>query len=284
MGFKRIEWIFFIAFLGVNIFLINIYIGSRNDQSIITTSSQKIAIEQRLENDDITYDGTLSSVSETGYYLSGTATTMQSLYNENATDNKKLLNDGTTTFDGTKLTHTLSEYFLVKDKEQLAKASQTYWKKRVMNGSDYTYQVHFSTIGENQVELTATQSYEGIPINDSSSQLVFSFTSENGQYVNKNYTQTYVANLTPLREKMTLYSEKDAINTLYINNRIAKKATIEWIQLAYTLILNVRGQNVYVPAWFVSIEKADKSTQTEIVNAFSNRIITNASVRKVENY
>lgn len=284
MGFKRIEWIFFIAFLGVNIFLINIYIGSRNDQSIITTSSQKIAIEQRLENDDITYDGTLSSVSETGYYLSGTATTMQSLYNENASDNKKLLNDGTTTFDGTKLTHTLSEHFLVKDKEQLAKASQTYWKKRVMNGSDYTYQVHFSTMSENQVELTATQSYEGIPINDSSSQLVFSFTSENGQYVNENYTQTYVANLTPLREKMTLYSEKDAINTLYINNRIAKKATIEWIQLAYTLILNVRGQNVYVPAWFVSIEKADKSTQTEIVNAFSNRIITNASVRKVENY
>ncbi len=284
MGFKRIEWIFFIAFLGVNIFLINIYIGSRNDQSIITTSSQKIAIEQRLENDDITYDGTFSSVSETGYYLSGTAMTMQSLYNENATDNKKTLNDGTTTFDGTKLTHTLSEHFLVKDKEQLAKASQTYWKKRVMNGSDYTYQVHFSTISENQVELTATQSYEGIPINDSSSRLVFSFTSENGQYVNEKYTQTYVANLTPLREKMTLYSEKDAINTLYINNRIAKKATIEWIQLAYTLILNVRGQNVYVPAWFVSIEKADKSTQTEIVNAFSNRIITNAAVRKVENY
>ena len=192
MGFKRIEWIFFIAFLGVNIFLINIYIGSRNDQSIITTSSQKIAIEQRLENDDITYDGTLSSVSETGYYLSGTATTMQSLYNENATDNKKLLNDGTTTFDGTKLTHTLSEHFLVKDKEQLAKASQTYWKKRVMNGSDYTYQVHFSTISENQVELTATQSYEGIPINDSSSRLVFSFTSENGQYVNEKYPKTII--------------------------------------------------------------------------------------------
>lgn len=284
MGFKRIEWIFFIAFLGVNVFLINIYMGSKNDQSIISPSSQKIAIEQRLDNDNITFDGRLSSENLTGYYLSGTPTMMQALYNEDVNANKKILNDGMTKFDGVKLTHTTTERFFVQEKDQLVKASQAYWKKRVMKGNDYTYQLHFSTFGDDQIELMATQSYEGIPINDSSSQLIFIFNSKNDQYINEDYTQTYVENLTPLREKMKLYSEKDAINTLYINNRIAKKSKIEWIQLAYTLILNVRGQNVYVPAWFVAMEKADKSKQVEIVNAFSNRIITNASVRKVENY
>lgn len=258
--------------------------GSKNDQSIISPSSQKIAIEQRLNNDNITFDGRLSSENLTGYYLSGTPTMMQALYNEDVNANKKILNDGTTKFDGVKLTHTTTERFFVQEKDQLVKASQAYWKKRVMKGNDYTYQLHFSTFGDDQIELMATQSYEGIPINDSSSQLIFTFNNENDQYINEDYTQTYVENLTPLREKMKLYSEKDAINTLYINNRIAKKSKIEWIQLAYTLILNVRGQNVYVPAWFVSMEKADKSKQVEIVNAFSNRIITNASVRKVENY
>lgn len=284
MGFKRIEWIFFVAFLCVNLFLVNIYMSSKSEQSVVSTSSQKLPIEKRLANDDITYDGRLSSENLTGYYLSATPMMMQTVYNELKAKNPQLLVDGTSRFDGLKLTHITSEQFLVHAKEELAKASQTYWKKNVIHGDQYSYQVHFSTSAANHSEIIAMQTYEGIPINDVSSQLMFAYTNENETYLNTNYTQTYVDNLKPLREKMSLYSEKDAINALYINNRIANKSTIQWIQLAYTLILNVRGQNVYVPAWFVSIEKPDKSIQLEIINAFSNRIMTNNTVRKVENF
>lgn len=284
MGFRRIEWIFFIAFLGVNIFLLNIFQASKSDQMIVSPESQKIPIEQRLENDDIRYEGTLSDQSLTGYYLSAKPATMQSLYTEVKKNNAQLLTDGETKFDGTRLIHQTMDKFIVPKEENLANASQTYWKKSVIRGDEYTYQRNFSTLSDEKTEIIATQSYEGIPINDSSSQLVFNFTQENGDYINTNYTQTYISNLTPLRESMSLYTEKEAISTLYSNNRLPVKSTIEWAQLAYTLILNVRGQNVYIPAWIVSIEKADNSHQLEVVNAFSNRIITNSSVRKVENY
>ncbi|MDN5810420.1 MAG: two-component system regulatory protein YycI, partial [Tetragenococcus koreensis] len=57
----------------------------------------------------------------------------------------------------------------------------------------------------------------------------------------------------------------------------------KWRHLAYTLTLQVRGQNVYVPAWFVAIEDEDGQTQVERVNALTNRIITNSTVQTVEN-
>ena len=58
--------------------------------------------------------------------------------------------------------------------------------------------------------------------------------------------------------------------------------SILWRQLAYSCILKVREKNVYVPVWHVAIETSDKVVQIESVNAFSNTIVTNNTVPKVE--
>lgn len=61
MDFKRIEWIFFLAFLGLNIFYLE-FIGKRQqEESNVSSSSQTESIESRLEKDNISYKGTLSS-------------------------------------------------------------------------------------------------------------------------------------------------------------------------------------------------------------------------------
>lgn len=39
---------------------------------------------------------------------------------------------------------------------------------------------------------------------------------------------------------------------------------------------------MYVPVWHVAIETSDKVVQIESVNAFSNTIVTNNTVPKVE--
>lgn len=82
--------------------------------------------------------------------------------------------------------------------------------------------------------------------------------------------------------KTELYTEEEAINTLYINNKIPRGSKILWRQLAYSCILKVREKNVYVPVWHVAIETSDKVVQIESVNAFSNTIVTNNTVPKVE--
>lgn len=98
------------------------------------------------------------------------------------------------------------------------------------------------------------------------------------------YTQTHLTNIEQLREKTELHTEEEAINTLYVNNKISRGSNILWRQLAYSRILKVREKNVYVPVWYVAIETPDKTYQIETVNAFSNTIITNNSIPKVEDH
>ena len=68
-----------------------------------------------------------------------------------------------------------------------------------------------------------------------------------------------------------------------MNNRIPVNSTIMWRQLAYKMTLKVRGQAIYVPTWFVAIETTDGKTRIELVNGFTNRIVTNSVVQTVEN-
>ena len=55
MDFKRIAWIFFFAFLGVNVFLYNIYHEAGSEQTVVYRSDQKIPIEKRLDSENISY-------------------------------------------------------------------------------------------------------------------------------------------------------------------------------------------------------------------------------------
>jgi len=74
LDFKRIEWIFFLAFLGLNVFLFNVYSEARSEHQMVSQSNQTIPIEQRLESEDIRYSGELSDEVLSGYYLSGEQT------------------------------------------------------------------------------------------------------------------------------------------------------------------------------------------------------------------
>ena len=207
MDFKRIEWIFFLAFLGLNVFLFNIYSEARSEQQNVLQSNQTIPIEQRLASKD-----------------------------------------------------------------------------QVLYGDEYHYRKNLSLLDQEYPTIVASQSYETIPFNDSSSRIDMTLASSDKLLQIAKYTQTHISNITPLREKMTLYSEKEAVNTLYLNNKLPSHSKILWTELAYTRILIVGDRNVYIPAWFVAVKAdADVNIQIETVNAFSNRIITNNAVQKVEN-
>lgn len=286
MDFKRIEWIFFLAFLGVNIFLFNIYREASAEQNLVSRSNQKVSIERRLANENIKSEGNFSKERLQGYYLSGEPTNMrEGLKQERARlDNAKLLSDQTM-IDETTLTHVVSDGTYISDNSQIEEVLQTYFNRedKVLFGSEYAYIPEWTQWNGKNADVYAAQTYEGIPINDPSSSLVLTLESKDELLEIVQYSQTHISNLTPLREAMRLYSEEDAVNVLYLNNKIPSNSTLKWQQLAYTLTLNVRGKNVYVPAWFVAIEGADESLQIERVNAFTNRIITSNTVQSVEN-
>ncbi|CAI3383027.1 two-component system regulatory protein YycI [Enterococcus cecorum] len=285
MDFKRIEAIFLVAFLCLDIFLFSIYRQSQNEQTPINNSST-IKITQRLKEDKIKYEGKISSEHTDGYYLSATQTNLNTEL-QNMKKAKKLENVDVlrSSVKDNLLSLTPEKDLSVNKKEQiptLVRETLTN-QKEIILGKDYHYQDEIHQQSDGYLDVYACQKYEGIPINDITAQIKFTLKKNDENYRLEKIQQMHLSNLTALREKMPLVSEEDALTTLYINNKLSKNDEILWSKLAYTLVLQVRGKNVYVPAWFVSIRHEDKKEQVEIVNAFRNRIITNAAVRKVEN-
>ncbi|CAI3322277.1 two-component system regulatory protein YycI [Enterococcus cecorum] len=285
MDFKRIEAIFLVAFLCLDIFLFSIYRQSQNEQTPINNSST-IKITQRLKEDKIKYEGKISSEHTDGYYLSATQTNLNTEL-QNMKKAKKLENVDVlrSSVKDNLLSLTPEKDLSVNKKGQiptLVRETLTN-QKEIILGKDYHYQDEIHQQSDGYLDVYACQKYEGIPINDITAQIKFTLKKNDENYRLEKIQQMHLSNLTALREKMPLVSEEDALTTLYINNKLSKNDEILWSKLAYTLVLQVRGKNVYVPAWFVSIRHEDKKEQVEIVNAFRNRIITNAAVRKVEN-
>lgn len=285
MDFKRIEAIFLVAFLCLDIFLFSIYRQSQNEQTPINNSST-IKITQRLKEDKINYEGKISSEHTDGYYLSATQTNLNTEL-QNMKKTKKLENIDVlrSSVKDNLLSLTPEKDLSVNKKGQiptLVRETLTN-QKEIILGKDYRYQDEIHQQSDGYLDVYACQKYEGIPINDITAQIKFTLKKNDENYRLEKIQQMHLSNLTALREKMPLVSEEDALTTLYINNKLSKNDEILWSKLAYTLVLQVRGKNVYVPAWFVSIRHEDKKEQVEIVNAFRNRIITNAAVRKVEN-
>ncbi|WP_171378810.1 two-component system regulatory protein YycI [Enterococcus cecorum] len=285
MDFKRIEAIFLVAFLCLDIFLFSIYRQSQNEQTPINNSST-VKITQRLKEDKIKYEGKISSEHTDGYYLSATQTNLNTEL-QNMKKTKKLENADVlrSSVKDNLLSLTPEKDLSVNKKGQiptLVRETLTN-QKEIILGKDYRYQDEIHQQSDGYLDVYACQKYEGIPINDITAQIKFTLKKNDENYRLEKIQQMHLSNLTALREKMPLVSEEDALTTLYINNKLSKNDEILWSKLAYTLVLQVKGKNVYVPAWFVSIRHEDKKEQVEIVNAFRNRIITNAAVRKVEN-
>ncbi|EOS7836474.1 two-component system regulatory protein YycI [Enterococcus hirae] len=290
MDFKKIEWIFFVAFLGLNVFLFRSYQETISQENNVIRSGQTESIQQRLSSDDISYTGKISSESRQGYYLSAEETDLSKELDSqrHGTSKKGLLSSGIV-FNDNVLTKTLSETESensIFDPDKMGSSVNSFLNKKnnVLFGSDYVYMKNFSDLDSATPEVQASQKYDGLPFYDDTAKIVFSLNKQDKSYMVTKYTQTHLSDIEQLREKTELHTEEDAIKTLYVNNKISRGSKILWRQLAYSCILKVREKNVYVPVWYVAIETPDKSTQVESVNAFSNMIVTNNTIPKVEDH
>jgi len=280
LDFRKIEWIFFLVFIGLNIFLFSIYWNNQHEQSLVTSSNQREDILQRLENDEVTVNEEVSDEHREGYYLSAEQDNFESLLS--ATGNPTIARNSNIS------DKVLTSYPSEETKFDLKKATSSFNrlmknKDFILDGQEYTYLPDISKKDDDLAKIVGAQSYEGIPFVDETSRVTLDIEKNNDQEQVMKYTQTRLKEIEPLREKMTLYSEKEILNTLYINNNIPSNSTITNIYLGYFRTLEVREKNVYVPVWFVKVRTSDKTTQIEKVNALNNQVITNNLVPKVEN-
>lgn len=276
MDFRRVEGIFFIVFLFLNMFLFYIYQEGREPQDYISTGSISENLEERLKADHIEIPRDLSKVKKEGYYLSAEEDDL-------ATDAREKLTDQSWQVNNNQLTsQMMTQSDVVIKKANAIESLDDFIRNssNVLYGKDYVLNEEETIPLKNYIY---NQTYEGIPFYDETAQLsviVSQDKFESNQI--SSYKQTHISRIEPLREIQSVISERDAIISLYTNNRIQSGDTIKWIHLGYTRIFSVRGKDVYIPAWFVSVESSKNVTQTERVNAFTNAVIS-SSVSEVIN-
>lgn len=283
MNFKRIEWVFVIAFLGLNIFLFFLYQENISEGSSFSSSSQTESIEKLLENDDIKFSKAFSDKKQEGYYLSGEQEDMSAAVDKVRADAKsKFIINHSLSVTNEILNYQLDEQQMVNH-DKITEGITAFLDKEefVLFGSEYKYLEKPSNFTGDECLAVAGQSFEGIPFNDETAKIQIELTKSDDVYKIEQYTQTHIKSIEKLREKMGLYSEKDAVTTLYTNRRIPSGSTILWTQLAYSRIMQVREKNVYVPVWFVAIKSGESAQQIESVNALTNTVIASSNIPKV---
>ncbi|BAL61899.1 two-component system regulatory protein YycI [Melissococcus plutonius] len=279
MDFRRIEWIFFVVFLGLDLFLFGIYHEGIKNGTQVSRTDRTETIEHRLKKDNITYKGKLSTKKQTGYYLGAEQTNFKELTNE-----KNLPKTVNTIEDNLLIGTPLKNFFI--DEKNVKNSLKPFLKDStiILNGLEYVYLPDFSVFKKDTAELIASQQYKKIPFYDDTAQLTISLEKTDDLMKISKYSQMHIDKIEELRDKVELYSKKEIIENLYMNNKIPNNTQLTFIKLAYSKIYKIHEKNVYVPVWFVGIKTSDGNLQVEHINAISNTIITNNSIPKVENH
>ncbi|MFW8052514.1 two-component system regulatory protein YycI [Vagococcus fluvialis] len=276
MDFKRVEGIFLVVFLFLNMFLFYVYQEGKTEQKTVSTGTISENIEERLRADDIKVPHSLSEKIHQGYYLSAEEGQFFQDAKEQLKNQEWQVNDAQLT------SQLFSKTDTVIDSDNGEKEVEDFITKKgnVLYSDEYKYSTFES---QKDTKYMFHQEWEGLPVYDETSQLSVNLQKDNVEVATiDSYEQTYITNIEALRDPQKLISEREAIISLYTNNRLQSGNKIKWIELGYTRIFTVREKNVYIPAWFVAVESNKNNIQIEKVNAFSSAIIS-SNVSEVKN-
>lgn len=262
MNFKRIEIIFFIAFIALDIFLIFSYIQQTTmvDSTTNITQGSDDSIIKSIRNDQITI-GSIGDDRKEGYYFASPS-------NNNLKEDAENLRYQEWDYENNKLTGEFPTVIRIKDMNNPQKTLDAVVKNtdQIVHGKQYRYSKGLS----NKNMITYTQVVEGVPVYAPEGQL--RFTVKNG-YVT-GYTQRYLEKPDLLREKRQTISGKKALIWLYQYNKLPANSEIKDATLAYTKLLNVNDNTIYIPTWNFTIQsKNSGSEQVRRINAFTGAIM-----------
>ncbi|MGV0168424.1 two-component system regulatory protein YycI [Furfurilactobacillus sp. WILCCON 0119] len=268
MDFRKIQWIFIVAFVAIDIFL---FVSWQKSDSTVTESAQHTGndastIIHEMRDDGITFSSPSTKEAE-GYYVS-TKPGLEKL-RAGATN----LSYQDVRFNSTELTSYLHQTLTVtKGSAQVALNRFIKNPTNVVAGDEYVYSPELSKVSEN--EVVYVQKLPSGTIMAPSGQLRFRVGAKEQVL---SYTQSYVVQAKTLREKTTTISQQKALIWLYQYNELANNTKVVWSKLAYSRLLKVTNNNVYVPTWFVALKsKSTGNVVIKRVNAFTGAVMKSA--------
>ncbi|MBD5429395.1 two-component system regulatory protein YycI [Lactobacillus sp.] len=265
MDFKRIQWIFLIVFIGINIFLgiEIIQIPTLLSSNTTTTSGDNLQQEMAADNIKIPH---VSNKESDGYYL---AAKVDKTWINKAQSQVGDQMTVTTSSTESSVSATLNNPVAISsDKKKAIKDLNNFKNnaKNVYKGDEYVYSPELS---ENNDYIFLQKTPYGLIY---STRARLHITVKDNKIVS--YYQRYTDKVSTVRERQTTISAKEAINSLYTYSELPNNSKVIWIKYGYTKLTQVRGSVIFLPSWLVAIENNTSKTVTvKRVNAFTSTII-----------
>ncbi|WP_413628014.1 two-component system regulatory protein YycI [Fructilactobacillus vespulae] len=256
MNFRRIQEIFLLAFIVIDIFLF-MMTKNNNIQNDTNTANSSSSIIKEMKRDNISI-GKLSEKVGIGYYLSATRDgELENQINTLKNQTAQLEDDDT-------LASTFKNEIKVDDDHPENKINDLLKKKGfVLNGDSYVYNEALSTKTKVVYDQKAIK---GVFDNDES-HLIFNVSHDH--YLT-GYSQQKLTDVKILHEKADLISQERAVIWLYQYNGVPNNSKITRAHLAYSKMLHINGKDVYIPTWIITTKsKTNGKEQVHRINAFN---------------
>ncbi|PWG00507.1 two-component system regulatory protein YycI [Levilactobacillus bambusae] len=267
MNFRRIEWIFLVGFIMIDIFLFVAFQHDRTSQLTSQTSKSSnanITVVREMKNDSISLPK-LSTEEDDGYYISATAD--PDLRSELGT-----LQGQTARLDDAKNIISTFKNNITVNRKSPEKVLDTVVDNpvNILHGDEYQYSQQLSSTNT----VVYVQQVTGGNVMSRAGEIRFSL-NDNGNVLG--YSQGYLANVKTLRERATIISQEKALSWLYQYNQIPNNAKVKWAKLGYTQYFTLKNASIYIPTWMVEIKMESGSTTLKKVNAFTGAIMSDSS-------
>ena len=265
MNFKRIQWIFLLAFLVFDLVVGGSLLWGNRFTTATSQLNRQSTVLREMHNDAISY-GSLSNRQQTGYYIAGKRSGDSGKLEE-ATSS---LHDQDFRMASGTLTSEFDTPIKVNKQNPSKRINRLLKNKRMVAlGSNYRYSKYLS----DKNTVVYTQIVEGRPLESTDGQLRFHL--NNGREV-IGYTQTYLQDAEVLRPRTSTISQQRAVTWLYKHNQLPNNSRIQWAVLGYTKLLSTTtdDKGVYVPTWIVEIKTKNSGTVQQLrVNAFNSTVM-----------
>lgn len=267
MDRKRIEWLIFVIFL-----LIDLYLGFEIWRSPINLSNTSglttTSIRSEMRADGIDLPAHISHKQQSGYYLAAKK-------HDYLSDKANSLTNVSIHYskNDNELTGTPKDLILFSGNRKKALQQLENFKndpKNVPYGKQFKYNPSLSS--ETTYCYVQTTDYGQIYDNDA--QLTINVHS--GQIVN--YTISYMGPISAVREPQLIISAWHAVKAMYTDREIVNNSRVLKVSLGYSKLTAVRGHIILLPTWLIVVEnKTTKNITIKRVNAFTAQILQGGS-------
>lgn len=263
MDFKKIQIIFLAIFVVIDIFLFSLFHQNDNLQTENNNKGSDAEIIKQLPNDQISVEPKLSTKSQTGYYLSA-------VYDDTLPNAKDQLRNQKVTYANNTLRSTFKRPIGLYSDDYESILNKLMKKSSfITHGDEYEYSSDLST-KDTVVYVQTTD--EGNLFGAHHGQITFDINSD---HLLEGYTQSYMSDVSILREKSDIISPAKALVWLYQYNAIPDNSKVKWVKLYYTQLLSIKNNVVLIPTWIIGYKSADSNDiTTKRINAFNGAILS----------